>query len=1462
MKIIKRTVTGAVWTLFVAYTLLMVLLHIPCIQNFIGTEVASALCNTLGTKVTVGRVDLGFLNRLIIDDVTIYDKADKAMIRASRLSANIDYYPLTRGKISVSSAQLFGLKGIFYKKDSVTAANYQFVIDSLSSKDNSPKKALNLRINSLVIRHAAIKYDRYDIPKTPQRFNAAHIDIKDISAHVILPVITDDNINITLKKLSFKEASGLDVRNVSFAAHADKHHAYVKDLNIKLPQSSVDIDSVGATYKYTGDSPELASARFSGSIERSFVTPCDLTCFIPQAKAFIQKVYLDASFSGTGRHLNVSRLGLRSADGNTALSASGFIDYSSKGRKSFRADISDMRIDGGTIKALAGNGNTGNGAAGIAEKLGRICFKGFIKGKEKQLSAAGTVGTDAGNASFEAGIDERKFHAKVIAEDINLERILEDGSFGKLSADMAISGTTGNGIETVGATGTISALDYNRYRYGNITLDGKYGKGMVEGRIAMNDVNGTVDIQGSIDIKDKRHPADITATIRNLSPAALNITERWHDARFSTDISAQTYGTGIDDITGKLSLSGFLMAGNGSIYRMERLDITAEENAMHMRSDFGSIDIDGKVRYTELAQSLTNIIGDKLPTLPDLPQMKGTSGNNFSLRADITDTRLLDAVFGVPLEIQSPVSISADMDDRDKSINIRSRAGRFLYDGRMFKDFSLDISTSGDTLSANASIKKVMDNGKDMAMNVTAAAADNKLSTSAGIQLNQKRPVTGVINAETEFFRTEGGNPAAHIHVRPSHIMINDTAWNVLPSDVVYSKNHIIFDNFAIEHNNQHIRINGLATENAADSVVLDLREVDVSYILNLVNFHSVEFSGLASGRACVRSAFGNPDAEARITVGNFRFQNGRMGTLHAGVTWNKADKQIDIDARATETESAYTVIKGYVSPERNYIDLGMAAHNTNIEFLESFCGSFMDNVSAHANGKVRLYGDLSEINLTGTLVADGKVDITPLNTTYRLENDTIRLMPDNIVFNADTIRDRNGNIGIVTGNLRHKNLTRLTYDLNIDAKNLLCYDFRTYNNSTFYGTVFGTGQCRIKGGHGKTSMDVNLTPEKGSFIEYNAASPDAITNRHFITWNDRSATNGTDTLAAEGQKDMDKTEREEIEYTSDMYINFLFNTTDDFTLRVLMDQASGDHIALNGSGSIHASYYNKGAFNMFGNYNINNGIYKLTMQNIIKKDFIFQPGSSIVFGGDPYHAALNLKAVYTINGVSLSDLQIGKSFSGNNIRVDCIMNIGGTPQAPHVDFDIDLPTVNSDAKQMVRSLINSEEEMNQQVIYLLGIGRFYTQNTNNAGEDDTQPSQTSLAMQSLLSGTISQQINSLLSSFVNTGNWNFGANISTGNEGFNNAEYEGLLTGRLLNNRLIINGQFGYRDNANATTSFIGDFDIRYLLYPNGNLAIKVYNQTNDRYFTKSSLNTQGIGIIMKKDFGSWKELFKIRKR
>ena len=607
---------------------------------------------------------------------------------------------------------------------------------------------------------------------------------------------------------------------------------------------------------------------------------------------------------------------------------------------------------------------------------------------------------------------------------------------------------------------------------------------------------------------------------------------------------------------------------------------------------------------------------------------------------------------------------------------------------------------------------------------------------------------------------------------------------------------------------------------------------------------------------------FGKFDAHAKLNVDKFLFEDGRMGVLDANVNWNREEKQIDIHATANDGPDAKTHINGYVSPARNYIDLDLRADGTHIDFLHSFTNSFISEVTGQARGRLNLVGPLDNINLVGQMTVDGEAHIRPLNTRYFLKNQTVTLIPDEIKLDGVTIADAYGNLGYISGSLFHKHLTRLSYDLNIKAENLLAYDFRDFGDNTFYGTVFGTGNVAIKGRSGLFVMDVDVTPQPNSSFTYNVSSPDALSSQGFIEWDMKDESlEGKGFLEGRGKKveGSENTLQSSINLSSDMYLNFSINCTPDATIRLLMDANTNDYITLNGNGVIRATYYDKGAFNMYGTYTVDHGTYGITIQNILKKNFTFNQGSTLVFGGNPFDAQLNLQAVHTVNGVSLADLNVGNSFSNNTIRVNCLMNIGGIARAPQVNFDIDMPTVSTDEKQIVRNIINSEEEMNQQVVYLLGIGKFYPQTNNNSRTQGSgQYSQTSLAMQSLLSGTISGQINSILGSVIKSDNWNFGANISTGDEGWNNAEYEGLLSGRLLNNRLLINGQFGYRDNAaTANTSFIGDFDIRYLLTPNGNIALKVYNQTNDRYFTKSSLNTQGVGLIMKKDFTNLRDLF-----
>lgn len=194
-------------------------------------------------------------------------------------------------------------------------------------------------------------------------------------------------------------------------------------------------------------------------------------------------------------------------------------------------------------------------------------------------------------------------------------------------------------------------------------------------------------------------------------------------------------------------------------------------------------------------------------------------------------------------------------------------------------------------------------------------------------------------------------------------------------------------------------------------------------------------------------------------------------------------------------------------------------------------------------------------------------------------------------------------------------------------------------------------------------------------------------------------------------------------------------------------------------------------------------------------------------------------------------------------------MNLTGILWRPNIKLGIELPNERDEIQTLVRNYISTEEQMNIQILYLLGIRKFYPQESTGGTQNSNMTS-------SALFSTLSGQLNNLLSQVFDNNNWNIGTNLSTGDKGWTDMEIEGILSGQLLNNRLIINGNFGYRDNPLANTNFIGDFEAEWLLNRSGDIRLKAYNETNDRYYTRTNLTTQGIGIMYKKDFNKWSEL------
>ena len=203
------------------------------------------------------------------------------MLTISRMAVKIDYLPLANGKISISSAQLFGANARLYKKNADTPANFQFVIDSLASKDTTSHTPLDLRINSFIIRRSGVIYDRLDMARTNQQLNPHHLRISGISGHINLKALTDDSLHINVKRLSLHENSGLDVNRLSFRLAAGRNQSTLSDFILQMPSSDLRLDSLKAYYNLDEKGLTAGTLRFLGEIKDATITPSYLRSLYP-----------------------------------------------------------------------------------------------------------------------------------------------------------------------------------------------------------------------------------------------------------------------------------------------------------------------------------------------------------------------------------------------------------------------------------------------------------------------------------------------------------------------------------------------------------------------------------------------------------------------------------------------------------------------------------------------------------------------------------------------------------------------------------------------------------------------------------------------------------------------------------------------------------------------------------------------------------------------------------------------------------------------------------------------------------------------------------------------------------------------------------------------------------------------------------------------------------------------------
>lgn len=1482
----------------VLYIGLYVALSIPSVQRSIKERGEAIASEYLKSKVEIGKLVIVPFSELRMQDVAIYTPEGEKCISVKTLGAGINLWKLIYNrKVEITYAELIGLNAYISKVNPDSTLNIQFIIDAVSPKDkNKPPTPFDLKLHSVVIRNSNLSYDLLSAPVKADKkvFDANHIKLENLRADVALPQLKNDDFIIDLRRLSFKEISGFEVEKLSAFAHITARSLDVSKFSLRLPESRIKVSDISLQYDSLKNiTKSLETGEHTWIVSASELSPADFTEFFPPLESLKGKFTLDVEAKGNLNKLKIEKVGLSDIQKRLNLYLKGnlnglpYINELEGKVDEFELTANDEIIN--WVFSIVSSINESVTKRLMPLNNLKLSLKGDYSALNKKSDFDAQVVTNIGGITADGNlrwIDKSNFSVvgDVVAQSFDLGAVLDKQNIGEVSleanADLNIRNKNIEGeLEAF-----ISEITVNSIAVNNISLNAEKDGDELEIDADIDDEILEAQLKGTMLLDGKDSQWNLNGKIDRFIASQLNIFPQYSNYNLTGTVSAALNGNNIDNMTGNISVNklAFGKIGQPSL-TLKSLNIIAEEadsvKIYNIDSDFLKGKLEGSFTFAGLANLGKQLASEITPTFAPITA-KTEQKNKGIKRKRETVTKPADDYANLNLTL-TPDDGIADF----FNLNIRPYTDVTITGSADATSGNLDLDISApyllkgkDKLIRNSNISVDLRRGKgvraeiastmpakndDAKLNIVIDGFNDYLNTNLNWVFEKNKTAKGNISLEGIIAKGALTNqPEITLNLLPSIFELNGAKWNIDRSTFTYADKAVNVDDFRIWHAGQFVNINGKASDSPMDALKVRLAGIDLSYIFEALNINYVNFGGLATGEILASDLFSKVPVlrTESLNVKDLSYNGAVLGDGRLESHWLNDYKKIAINADIREGNHRVALVGGGIFLGKDSLSFDMLADKVNVEFLKPFMAAFTSDVGGRASGRVKLYGTFKDIDLAGNVYADSismKVDYT---NVYYHGSDSVYIRPGVIEIPEFKLYDKYGNAALLIGTVRHRYFHDPEFEFKMsEANNLLAFDTNPHINPDWYGTIYASGGGSLRGRPGYISMLMDVTTASGSDFTFMLSETQTAGDFSFLTFSDK-------------KKEMVEALKGEISVEEKLYQS-LPKPTDDrpsvfamdirctatpgATMNLIMDPKAGDKIVARGSGPLQIQYNTESdEMKIFGRYTLAEGNYNFSLQDLILRDFNIYPGSKISFNGDPMQGVLDITAAYRVN-TNLSDLD--KSFSTDrdlnrtNVPVDALLKVTGDMRSPEIGFDIALPTLTEDVERKVKSIISTDDMMSKQIIYLLALNRFYTPEymggTNNGAE-----------LASVASSTISSQLASFMGQL--TDKVTLAPSFRSDKGDFSDMEVDLALSSRLLDNRLLINGNFGYRDRATSQSTFIGDFDIEYLLNRNGGLRLKAYNHFNDQnYYLRSALTTQGIGVIYRKDFDNPFTFLKRRK-
>ncbi len=1468
-KLIKILIVSILAIFLFIATISYLLLNMSWAQETITRTGEEELSKLLDTRITIEDGHIYPFNKVVLKNVCIYDKQNDTLLYAQEMVAGIELRELLSRRLVFTTIQLYDFDVSLERESRESPLNIQFIIDRFKRKESNTLK-LHPQINTILVRRGKIKYDVTSAGYAEKGvFDPNHIKIDNFLATISLKSIERDSINVNIRKISFEEQSGFTLQKFGVKLIGNRDQVTMSNFRIVLPHSEISINrTTNDLLAYDNFDDYYRHSRLDIKMEKAVITPSDIKVFVPRLNNANIPIEISTHLQGTLDSIGMNHLRLRYGINDVILEA----------EASARHVLSpDSMVLTGEIESLTASPDAlplilsellpeRISLINRATIIGAWNFTGKAEKRPGELSAVGALqcelGDITGDITMTVTEDDEIFNVagRLGTPDFQIGRFFTAehllGNIG-LDAQLNLNQHISGGDIWGNADGLISHITFKDYTYHNIIINGNFNNTNYDGILSIDDPNGQMQLIGTIDLFDKYPVVRVLAEGKNIRFGHLNLLPQYTESITQFSLNSNITGDHIDNIEGEIHIDTLCFENDGKMFNTGNFSIVAhrEDSVKKMRisSDIINGSIEGVYSFKHLKDDFSLLLSNYLPALiPDTTNIDKKSENRFTCHFDIEKTTSLSSAFDLPLNISEGAHIQGTFDSKYQDISFRVDLPELQLKRKKLYGNEIRLFKSDSTL--NLSVRTSMYNKKNQytGWSFNTTIGNSLIDTRLNWSNNSDTTFCGELSAST-FIHSRNDRLQYYIDILPSQIIIGDSIWEVTPAFVSIKEGIANITDFEIRHKDQYIHLDGAVSKSEEDALYLSLNDIELDYIFDALNLRNVVFGGQATGNIIIADLLnGTPRVDTReFNVKGFSYNHAVFGDLLLHSRWDNENQGIYLNGRVSQPNYPDTRAYGYIFPTRDSINLTFNAKHVSLAFLNPFTNKILKDVSGHATGLINFYGRFKALNVSGNAYVDKfGFGIDYLNTRFYV-SDSLRMTPDSIVIADMTLSDSEGHKGKVNGYLAHKNFKNMEYYLFADSiSNMLVYNTNEKINPQYYGKVYGSGKISIGGDLQHTGIDINMMTEDKSKFTFALLNNAIAEDYQFITFIDRSRDFNLDITDSSQIVVLPQLPQEK---RHQMTLSLVIDATPQASMNLIMNPATGDAVKVTGTGNIRIEYntFDDEPLQLHGTYTVDKGSYRFNLQDLITKDFIIKTGSSIGFLGDPLEANLQIEAYYPLTA-NLEDLD--ESFATEHelnrttIPVRAMLYMTGNLQNPEFKFDLNFPTVSQDIDRRIRSIISSDDMINRQIIYLLALSKFYTPDYMNVGQTHNNE------LASVASSALSSQLNNLLGQ-INE-NINIGTNLRSDKGDFSDVEVELALSSQLLNNRLILNGNIGYRDNAVNNNTFIGDFDLEYLLNKSGNIRLKAYNHYNDKnYYIKSALTTQGVGIMFRKEFTKWNE-------